>query len=130
MNHTPIATLIGLVALIGTGCINSSRTVIAPTQRVAVSFASEAASATFHEALGRYTRTAPRAESSTGFSLILINYSRRTVQGPATHFNQAVAMSDHNKDGIITEAEATDFSALLGTKPKPEAAAPSDSPSS
>jgi hypothetical protein len=129
MKHTPIATLLGLVALLGTGCINTKRTVIAPTQRVAVSFASEAASATFHDALGQYTRTAPRAESSTGIHLILINYSTRTIQGPASHFNHAVVMSDHNKDGIITEAEATDFATLVGRKPKPEATAPADAPS-
>jgi hypothetical protein len=118
MKTTTIVTLLVPVALAFAGCIHSQETVVDPTPRVAVSFATETASTTFHAALGRYVKTAPRAESNASFNLILISATKRTIQGPHTHFNQAVAMADHNRDGVISETEASDFAAAIGTQTK------------
>jgi hypothetical protein len=118
MNNTRHIPILSIIALVCAGCISSQETVVDPTPRVAVSFATETASTTFHAALGRYVKTAPRAESSASFNLILINATKRTIQGPHTHFNQAVAMADLNRDGIISETEASDFAAAIGTQTK------------
>ena len=100
---------IAVLALLGTGCIHTSETVVHDEPRTPVEFENDTAGRLFYEALSRRS-TRTREESSTEVSLpIVFEHKVRTVRGPNTDFNEAVSHCDTNHDGKITEAEARIF---------------------
>lgn len=92
-----------------TGCISSRETVYNDVDRTPVSFASDKAGHTFYEALTYGASRRGQTEKHVGVNLILIDVEQTTVSGPNKTFNQAVAFADTNRDGTITESEATIF---------------------
>ncbi len=101
----------GLLAVLSatTGCISTHETVYTDTTRAKVSFASDRAGRVFYETLSRTAESRPRTEKRTEVNLILVDVEHRTVSGPNRVFNEAVAFCDTNRDGEITEAEASIF---------------------
>lgn len=105
----PAMILGALAAALGTGCISHDETVYEDTQRVAVSFESEAAGRVFYEALSKSPNHRSN-ETSTEVDLpIVFHHKVKTVRGPNTAFNDAVQRCDTNRDGKITEQEANIF---------------------
>lgn len=93
-----------------TGCITHKSVVYQDVERVKISFESDAAARLFYESLSKNSGTLPHSESTTTLSIpIVFENEQKTVTGPNTKFNEAVAECDLNKDGIITEQEARVF---------------------
>ena len=93
-----------------TGCISTTETTYTDVERAKISFASDKAGRVFYEALARAPEGRGRTEKRTEVNLILVEVDHRTVAGPNKLFNEAVAICDTNKDGVITETEADIFS--------------------
>ncbi len=98
-------------ALMAAGCIHTEETVYKDVTRVPVEFESETAGRLFYETLSRLPRNKNRQESKTEVSIpVIFGHSQRVVRGENAAFNEAVAQTDTNKDGRITETEARIFS--------------------
>lgn len=97
-----------------TGCISTHKTVVKDEARVSITFESDAAGRVFYEALSRQPQCGQQQESRTQFSIpVVLDVERRVVTGPNQAFNQAVARSDTNHDGVITESEARIFAGTV-----------------
>jgi uncharacterized alpha/beta hydrolase family protein len=111
MNKTFGSILIITTALMTAGCIHTEETVYKDVTRVPVEFESESAGRLFYETLSRLPRNKNRQESKTEVSIpVIFGHSQRVVRGENAAFNEAVAQTDTNKDGRITETEARIFS--------------------
>ena len=105
----PLA-LVALAALGPIGCIHTEETVTQDEARVAVEFENEAAGRIFYESMSRKPNSGTRRENSTEVEIpFVFGHRVRTVRGPNTAFNEAVAQADTNRDGKITETEAHIF---------------------
>ena len=104
MKYLPIPVFLG--AVLASGCIHTSETVVHDDARTPVEFENDTAGRLFYETLSRNGHRG-REESSTEISLpIVFEHKVKTVRGPNADFNEAVARCDTNRDGKITEAEA------------------------
>ena len=104
------------LALASAGCISVDKTVTSDEPRTTVVFESDRAARLFYEALSRRPGTAGRTEEESSVNLIVISSRHKTVSGPNRAFNDAVAICDANKDGTITEIEATGFAQFAGVE--------------
>lgn len=101
-----------VAAAMAAGCIHTSETVVHDESRTPVEFENDTAGRVFYEALSQRHHHA-REESSTEVSLPLVfEHKVRTVRGPNSDFNDAVARCDTNHDGKITETEARIFAGM------------------
>ena len=97
-----------------TGCISTHKTVVNDEARVSVTFESDAAARLFYETLSRQPNCGQQQESRTQFSIpVVLDVERKVVTGPNQAFNQAVARTDTNHDGVITESEARIFASTV-----------------
>ena len=95
------------------GCITHKSVTYHDVERVKVSFESDAAARLFYETLSKNTGNLQHSESTTTLSIpIIFENEQKTVTGPNTKFNDAVAECDLNKDGVITEQEARIYANL------------------
>jgi hypothetical protein len=103
---------IALAALgvILSGCITHKSVVYHDVERVKVEFESDAAARLFYETLSHNSTSRRYSESTTTVSIpIVFEHEQKGVPGPNMKFNDAVAVCDSNKNGIITELEARIF---------------------
>ena len=97
-------------ALVLCGCITHHSVVYRDVERVKVEFESDAAARLFYETLSRTSAARNHSESTTTVSIpIVFEHERKVVPGKNVEFNEAVAVCDSNRDGIITETEARIF---------------------
>lgn len=102
--------LLGVAALVATGCIHHKETVYRDVERAKVEFENDAAGRMFYEALSRAPGNRGQRESKTDVSIpIVFSHSTETVTGENVAFNDAVRLCDTNQDGVITETEARIF---------------------
>jgi hypothetical protein len=102
-NRIALAALGFLLA----GCITHRSVTYHDVERVKISFESDAAARLFYETLSKRSGDLKHSESTTTFSIpIVFENEQRTVTGPNTKFNEAVADCDTDKNGVITEQEA------------------------
>ncbi|HTH49307.1 MAG TPA: hypothetical protein VMB21_17455 [Candidatus Limnocylindria bacterium] len=101
--------------LLCVGCIHTEETVTRDEPRVPVAFETETAGRVFYEALSRMSGGGgSHRESSTNIEVPLVfEHRTKTVRGPNTAFNEAVARADTNRDGKITETEANIFASQV-----------------
>ena len=96
------------------GCIHPQETVSKDEPRVAVEFETEAAGRLFYETLSKIPGSGSRRENSTSIEIpVVFEHTTKTVRGPNTAFNEAVARTDTNRDHKITETEAKIFAAQV-----------------
>jgi hypothetical protein len=96
-------------ALFVAGCIDHSETIYRDPERVKVQFENEKAGRIFYEALSKMPFH-PTTESHTEVSIPVVFENKCTIKsGENEKFNEAVRRCDTNKDGMITETEATIF---------------------
>src|SRR5581483_1260499 len=101
-----VLAAVGAAAL--SGCITHESTVVRDVDRAPVQFENDAAARIFYETLSKMPAPRDRAESTTTIDIpVVFEHKRHVVTGPNTAFNRAVAACDTNKDGKITEQEAT-----------------------
>jgi hypothetical protein len=97
-----------------TGCLSTHKTVVRDETRVTVTFESDTAGRVFYEALSQKSQCNQQQESRTQFSIpVVLDVERTVVTGPNQAFNQAVARTDTNQDGVITESEARIFASTV-----------------
>lgn len=107
-------SLAALAAFVTAGCIHTEETVTKDESRVPVEFENEAAGRIFYESMSRKPNSGGHRESSTAVEIPLVFEHRvKTVRGPNTAFNEAVARADTNRDGKITETEARIFAGQM-----------------
>lgn len=101
--------------LLCVGCIHTEETVTKDDARVSVSFENETAGRVFYETLSKLPGGGgSHRESSTEVEVPLVfGHRTKTVRGPNTAFNEAVARADTNRDGKITETEANIFASQV-----------------
>lgn len=96
-----------VVVLLLSGCVTHETTVERDVERTNVKFENDVAARIFYEFLSEFPPGGNRRESNTEVKLpVIFKHQRTVISGPSAAFNQAVAMCDMNKDGIITEVEA------------------------
>ena len=111
MNHK-IQHGIALAALglVLCGCISHKSVVYHDVDRVKVAFESDGAARLFYETLSHNSTNRRYSESTTTVALpFVFEHEQKAVPGPNMKFNDAVAVCDSNKDGIVTELEAKIF---------------------
>jgi len=97
-------------ALLFCGCISHRTVVYQDVARAKVEFESDAAARLFYETLSRISPSRDHSESTTSVAIpIVFEHERKVVPGKNVEFNDAVAICDSNRDGIITETEARIF---------------------
>jgi hypothetical protein len=102
-NHIALTSL----GLLFAGCVSHKSVTYKDVERVKITFESDAAARLFYETLSKNSGDQKHSESTTTFSIpIIFENEQKTVTGPNTKFNEAVADCDSNKDGVITEQEA------------------------
>jgi hypothetical protein len=108
MNYSIILrTFCASAALLVAGCISHSETVYRDEERTKIEFESDGAARLFYETLNKRAGSMDRSMSTTEVALPLVfSHKRKVVPGKNVEFNQAVAICDSNKDGVITELEA------------------------
>lgn len=111
MNHKiQPGIALAVMGIILSGCITHKSVVYHDVERVKVSFESDAAARLFYETLTRNPTNQRYSESTTTVALPLVfEHEQKSVAGPNLRFNDAVAVCDSNKDGVITELEARIF---------------------
>ncbi len=114
MKATLPLSLAAFAALVSAGCIHTEETVTRDESRVPIAFETEAAGRIFYETLSKLPGSGPYRESSTNVEVpFVFGHTTKTVHGPNTAFNEAVARADTNHDGKITETEAKIFAAQV-----------------
>lgn len=110
----PLAISALLVSLLP-GCISSHSTTYTDVDRVKISFPTESAGKLFYEAMS-HLPSRPTRENKSSVNLIVVDLENTTVEGPNRSFNDAVAICDTDKDGVISEQEAAIFVAAYPAK--------------
>ena len=101
---------VACAVFVTTGCIHTEETVTKDEPRVPVEFENETTGRVFYETLSKLPGGGSRRESSSEVEIPLVfGHKTRTVRGPNTVFNEAVARADTNRDGKVTETEARIF---------------------
>ena len=114
MKATLPLSLAAFAALVSAGCIHTEETVTRDESRVPISFETETAGRIFYETLSKLPGSGQHRESSVDVEVPLVfEHRTKTVRGPNTAFNEAVARADTNRDGKITETEANIFAAQV-----------------
>lgn len=114
MKSVPPLTVLAFATVLSVGCIHTQETIVRDEPRMPVSFENEAAGRIFYEALSKMPGSGSHRENSTSVEIpIVFEHTTRTVRGPNTAFNEAVARADTNRDGKITETEANIFAAQV-----------------